>query len=449
MTKNNQKTQPSEVLDSFLHNIDSINASVPLMMIMLAEMLKKQNEKLRTFLQNHGTLQKTDDETETYALPTKDIFEERKITRKLDQYITAATLIPRNFLVAFVSEYDAFLGSLIKCFYTKKPELMSGLEKQIAFSDLLNFSSLEEVKDYILEKDVEGVLRRSHSDHFDALEKKFNIKLRKDLKCWPMFIEIMERRNLFVHCDGQVSSQYISVCTEHGTEFSEKPAIGTKLHVSPEYIADAHKTLREIAIKLTHVLWRKVFPEERELADNALLNLGYELIQRGSFPLAINIMEFAISLPHHFNDTQKRMFYVNLAQAYKHNGDPKKCQEVVNRLDWSSVTYKFQLAVAVLRDDFSSAALLMEKAAKTDELTEENFLQWPLFKNFREKEEFAEAFKKIYKRPPPEKGSATIPLDKSNDKSLANKAPRRRTKPLSASTSITERKGAPRKSSKQ
>lgn len=408
MSHSTNSHQPSDVLESFLHNIDSINSSVPLMMFMLGEMFKTQNDKLREFLKTHGTLQETVEDVETYALPTKDIFEERKISRRLGQYATATRIIPRNFLVAFVSEYDAFLGSLIKCFYSKKPELMNGLEKQIAFTDLLNFATLEEVKDYILEKDVEGILRKSHSDHFDALESKFSIKLRKDLKCWPSFIEIMERRNLFVHCDGQVSRQYISVCSEHGYQFNEKPAIGSKLDVKPDYLDSAHKILREIAIKLTHVLWRKLFPNEREKADQALQDLGYELIQRRSFDLAITIMEFATALPSHHNDNQKRMFYVNLAQAYKHNNNEKMCKEIIGKLDWSSVTYKFKLAISVLNEEFSAAKDFMEKAAKTDELTEDNFLQWPLFSKFRETPEFSSAFRKIYRHPPPEKGSATI-----------------------------------------
>lgn len=434
MSKSITTHQPSEVLESFLHNIDSINASAPLMMFMLGEMLKTQNEKLRKFLQTHGTIQKTDEETETYALPTKDIFQQRKITRQLDQYVTAAKIIPRNFLVAYVSEYDAFLGSLIKCFYTKKPELMNGLEKQIAFTDLLNFQSLEEVKDYILEKDVESILRKSHSDHFDALENKFNIKLRKDLKSWSSFIEIMERRNLFVHCDGQISSQYITVCNEHGYPFSEKPTVGVKLDVMPEYLGSAHNILREIAIKLTHVLWRKLFPDERQKADQALQALGYELIQRGALDLAITIMEFAISLPAHHNDNQKRMFYINLAQAYKHSDNEIMCKEVIGKLDWSSVTYKFKLAIAVLNDDFISAKDLMEKSARTDELTEDNFLQWPLFRKFRETNEFSAAFKKIYRRLPPEKGSATIT---SNKEAISGKG-----QVATKTTPIKSRRGA-------
>lgn len=408
MSNSKKIPSPHDVLESYLHNVDSINASVPPMMLMLEEMLRIQDEKLHAYLKEHGTLESSVDGEETYSLPSKAVSEQKRISRKLEQYSTSTKLIPRNFLVSFVSEYDAFLGSLMKCFHAKKPELLNGVEKQISYSELVEFSSIEDAKEHILEKDVESMLRKSHADHFDILEKKFKINLKKDLECWADFIEIMERRNLFVHCDGKISSQYINVCTEHKKKFDSPPKVGEQLTVHPEYLGNAYKTLREISIKLTHVLWRKVFPDEREAADDALLNLAYELIQRASYPLAINILEFAISLPHHFSDNYKRMFFINLAQAYKYSEKKDKCTDLLARLDWSSVSYKFKLAVAVLLEKYHDADVYMANAAKTGELTEQNFLDWPLFKEYRETAGFKKQFKEQFKKSPPENSSATV-----------------------------------------
>ena len=431
MIQKQKLVQPAEVLEKFLHNLDSLNASVYPVMLMLGEVLKNQDKKLRDFLTEHGKLEAAEKAHETYALPRKFANEHRQLARKVDQFLTSSALVPRNFLVSFVSEYDSFLGSLIKCFHFKKPELLNGVEKQIAFNELMSFKTIDEAKEYVLEKEVEAVLRKSHADHFEILERKFNIKLRKDLVCWPTFIEMMERRNLFVHCDGIVSSQYISVCSEHQVKFDASPTIGDQLDVAPDYLAASHQTLREIAIKLTHVLWRKVFPDEREQADEALLSLAYELILRGAYPLAITILEFAIALPHHFSDNYKRMFYINLAQSYKSSGESKKCTELIKRLDWSSVGYKFKLAVAVLEEDYEAADMYMAKAAKTDEVTELNFLEWPLFSQYRETAGFKKAFKARYKKDPPEQSSATIassPLDKTSTapkKTASNSLPKK------------------------
>lgn len=398
----------AEILDTFLHNVESLNSTTPFLMMGLGELAKRKFSQRREFLEKHGTLEHSGDGQSTYTLPPRFIPEEKKKTRELEQIFTAVTLFPRNFLVSFVSEYDAFLGALIKCFYVKKSELLNGLEKQISFSELLAYQTLDDAKNYLLEKEVESILRKSHAEHFEILERKFNIKLKKDLDIWPHFIELMERRNLFVHCDGVVSSQYITVCTEHGVNFNSPLAVGTKLEVDPEYLHNAFTALCEIAIKLCHVLWRKVFPEEREAADQALLNLTFELIQRGRHKLTITIAEFATKLPKHFDDTYKRKFVINLAQAYKYTGETKKCSELLASHDWSSITYEFKLAVSVLRDDFVAAAAHMEKATSTGEISEHNLLEWRIFQDFRETEQFKETFTKIFKHPPPEKEAVTI-----------------------------------------
>lgn len=389
------------VLRDFLHNIDSLNATLPVTMMVIGELLKKEDARHKVFLKKHGTLEHTEDGTSTYTLAPKHFGEEKRIIRLIQQYITSVDLIPRTFLVSFVSDYDAFLGRLIKTYYTKKPDLLNGLDKQIAFGELLSFKNLDEAKEYILEKEVEGILRKSHAEHFEILEKKHNIKLREKLEIWPEFIELMERRNLFVHCDGVVSNQYISVCKEHGHKWETEPAIGARLTVDSAYLKNASSIIREMAIKLCHVLWRKIFPNEREAADDALLRLTYELIQHERYHLAIKVLEFAVSLPKHHDDNFKRMFLINLAQSYKYSENNKKCEELLAGQDWSSVTYKFKMAVAVLQGKHDDAARFMEKSSLTSELTEQNFLEWPLFKEFRATDQFKNTFEKLYKKPIP------------------------------------------------
>lgn len=402
------KKSIDHVLRDFLHNMDSLNATLPVTMMVIGELLKKENSKRNSFLNKYGTLEHSEDGTKTYTIEPKYHSEEKKITRTIEQYITASELIPRTFIVSFVSDYDAFLGNLIKSYYAKKPELLNGLEKQIAFSELLAFNSLDEAKEYILEKEVEGILRKSHAEHFDILEKKHSIKLREKLDIWPEFIELMERRNLFVHCDGVISNQYITVCKEHKYEWGNQPLIGARLTAAPSYLKNASSILREMAIKLCHVLWRKILPNEREDADMALLELTYELIQNERYSLAIKILEFSVALPKHHDDNFKRMFLINLAQAYKYSSNSKRCEELIASYDWSSVTYKFKVAVAVLKEKYDDAAELMEKASLINELSEQNFLEWPLFKDFRLTEQFKAAFEKIFKKPLPSREEVVI-----------------------------------------
>ena len=144
-------------------------------------------------------------------------------------------------------------------------------------------------------------MRKSHVEHFDILEKKFATDLRKGLTSWSRFVEITERRNLFVHCDGVVSSQYIKVCSENGVDVTNIQ-VGDKLDVDPEYVREAFHVITEIAVKLTHVLWRKVLPAEREKADTAIINLSFEMLQEEEYELAANILDLFVNTVKKFHD---------------------------------------------------------------------------------------------------------------------------------------------------
>ena len=322
-------------------------------------------------------------------------------------------MIPRNFVVSLISEYDSFLGNLIKAFYLKKPDLLQGVERQITYSDLVKYKSIEDAREFILEKEIESILRKSHTEHFDILEKKFSIDLRKGLEIWPSFVEITERRNLFVHCDGVVSSQYLKNCLANKCNVNDVE-IGEKLDAPIEYINNTFQILNQLSIKLTHVLWRKILPEERDVADAALINLSFDLLLQERYDLVSDVLDLFVNTINKFHDeTTKRILVVNLALSYKLANKKEKCNRELSRYDWSAIGYDFKIAHAVLTEQYEQAGQYMEKLAATADMGEIEFLEWPIFKEFRESEYFVPAFKRSFDKDPFENRS--IEVDEQED----------------------------------
>src|SRR5690606_26404612 len=114
---------------------------------------------------------------------------------------------PRSLLVSLVSHFDAYVGRLIRAIYLRKPELLNSSERKLSFEELVRYDSIEAVREFVIEKEVESVLRGSHVEQFRWMERTYDVPLTKGLDSWPLFVELMERRNLFVHTDGIVSSQ--------------------------------------------------------------------------------------------------------------------------------------------------------------------------------------------------------------------------------------------------
>jgi hypothetical protein len=255
--------------------------------------------------------------------------------------------------------------------------------------------SLEDAREYIIDKEIETVLRKSHSEHFDYLESKLKITLKKNLPIWQTFIEITERRNLLVHCDGKVSNQYLKVCREHNCTLDEVK-LNQKLRVSIDYFNEAYECLYELATKLTHTIWRKLLKDQLEEADEKLNKLCYNLIMSKQYNLADILLDFSYNQVKHFNDSSKNYFVVNKALSKFMQNNKAEAKKIINMKDWSASSDDFKLAYVILNEDTDKIYPLMKKIGKNGDVEMEHYRTWPLFYHLRNEEKFKNTFQEIF-----------------------------------------------------
>ncbi|MBD2044000.1 hypothetical protein [Microcoleus sp. FACHB-672] len=405
MAEESKQEYPFELaLHKFLIEINGLADSLPIIMEALDEARQKSHSKIEQFLEKNGQFIKKIEtkeikyirQAEIYGISPRYAYDLKFLTREGSNFNAAFSITPKGFLVTIVSQFDAFMGRLIRAMYYAKPELLNASEKQLTFANLVEFGTLEVAREYVLEKEIESVLRASHSEHFEWLEKKLGISLRKDLSIWSDFIELTERRNLFVHTDGEISSQYINVCRKHSVSLDEDCIVGKKLGVNNEYFQRSCEILFELATKLTHVVWRKLTPSELFIADKRLNNVCYDLLKEEKYDLAKRLLSFALCLPKHNSQQDKLIFTINSAIAYKWGGDPKKAEEIILSTDWSSCNNSFKLTRAVLLDQFDEATNIMRKIGAKGEVDKEHYKDWPVFKDFRQSPQFLEAYTEVF-----------------------------------------------------
>lgn len=264
----------------------------------------------------------------------------------------------------------------------------------------MRFSNLDAAREYIIEKEVEAVIRKSHAEQFSWLKEKLGTPFNKELKSWPAFIELTERRNLFVHCDGCVSSQYLNVCSEYKCDIAPQLRVGDQLDVAPKYFREAYQCIYEIGVKLAHVIWRKLSPDHLEGSDKNIIGMSYSLIEKRQYDIAIRLLDFFTqSQMKHASDSDRRMMIINRAQAYKWSKDNENCQKILASVDWSASEDKFKLAVAVLQDRYDDAYSLMRRLKHDDSFHRVFYKDWPLFKGLRKQEGFASIYEECYGEP--------------------------------------------------
>lgn len=392
---NDNKTGFSGEIEAFIKHVDSINELAFVLVLAVQNVTKSELEKLHKFEGENCEIVETEEERNV-KIPSTSFRKWKKLKHSYERFELARSLLPRSLLVSLISQYDAYLGRLLRAIFVNRPEILNGSDRKISLENLSQFSSIESAREYLLEKEVEGILRLSHTEQFKWMERTFDLPLTKGLNLWPTFVELTERRNLFVHTDGMASSQYMAVCKLHKCSIGNVKE-GERLDVSQDYFEISHQCMYEIGVKLGHVLWRKLFPNERDAADASLISIGYELIDNGDYELAIRILDFSCTEIKKFsNEARQFTLIVNRAQAYKWHGDDEKCRHILSSIDWSAKGNSFKLANAVLTEDWGNAAGLMKIVGATGSVRKADYQDWPLFKDFRKQKVFLETFRQVF-----------------------------------------------------
>ena len=387
----------SEDVRLFLQHIEALQASLPQTMVAVNGEAGNARARFVAYAEKHGTVTKRHKKTTDYTFSVPYEARAMRLAREADSAVAAVDLVPRVFLLALIGQFDAFLGRLLRGLFLLRPELMASSERSLTLSQLLELGSVERATAFLLDKEVESVLRKSHADQFAWMESKFDIKLHEGLASWSHFIEITERRNLFAHADGIVSDQYLETCEKHGVQLQGECEKGNRLGVTSEYFDGAYECILELGVKLSQVLWRKLRPDQIDEADENLIAVTFDLLVAEKFGLASELLDFGCEvLKKHGTERSRRILIVNRAQAHKWSGDDSECADILSGMDWSASRADFKLAVAVLENRFADAAAIMRAIGPDESMPETNYQEWPVFREFRKTSEFAAAYEAVF-----------------------------------------------------
>jgi len=393
------KTTPRQELDislnTFLIDLDCGFEVFEVVDPVLKKRDDDRNQRIKEFyeqLQKAGTDKEQKSEVFNQGLPR--FFSD---VRKLER---GHKLFRSNTFIALVSRFDEFVGDVIRCIHKAHPDRLKSSEKSLSYDELIRLTDINQAVNCLIDKEVDKVLRDSHTEQIQHIEKKLNLKFRESLTCWSQFVELTERRNILVHCGGAISPQYLKVCKSNKVDLAVGNKEGNRLVVDQEYFDTAHSVLYEIGLKLGQTVLRNLFPAELKAIDSSFNNFGVELLSEERWKLAKMFFEFATSLPTNqiADDEMRKVFLINRAIALKFSGDKNGCKSVLDKEDWSSANSTFKLATHILRDEFPQAGKIMNSMNADEPIGEDGFRTWPLFRNFRQTEEFRKAYKTIYKK---------------------------------------------------
>ena len=157
-----------------------------------------------------------------------------------------------------------------------------------------------------------------------------------------------------------------------------------------KYFEKSYRTIVDIGIRLSQVIWRKLRPNENDEADGNVIDVVFDFLVRGEYELAAIVSEFAThKVIKHKTLENKLVCVINKAQAYKWMGNNEKCKSILKGIDSSAYSDKFKLAFYVLDDNFEKAYEIIKKIGNNiEEMTKDAIAEWPLFKEIRKEDDF-------------------------------------------------------------
>lgn len=404
MANQNNTAQPnqfiqeiSDNLNLFIENINCLRETFGYSEGMLNQQKQNADKTYADFIAPY----KNESGNGSLAIPNEKLRTFKKIEKKKNRAEKAFLLIPPTYIVSAVSIFDSFLAGLIRCIYNLKPELLRESNMTFLYRDLVNYDSIKEVKKTIIDATIEKLFRDSHTEQIVWIEKSIDVSTLRKFADWPNYIELTERRNLFVHSDGVVSSQYINECQNVGYKV-DGISIGSRLIADKTYFDQSYILLYEMAIMLTQILINKLYigkySEDTSERDNILITCVFDLIVDKHYKIAINVSNFARDEKVFKRNLKDKAFIeLNLAQAYKWSDNPDKCQKLLDSMDVSIMNNDLKIPKLTLEEKYDEVySLMISVGDRSEILRKESYRDWPIFKEIRKEKEFAETFKKIF-----------------------------------------------------
>ena len=357
-------------------------------------------EALKEFLLSNS-LGNMNDEKPGYIVPVSPFpaghwREYNSLALALDKARRGNIATVRSFLVSLVSVVDIFMASIFRFVFSRTPERLNK-KGALTFEELGDFDNLDAARSFLMEKEIDSLLRESRIKQFDWIEQKVGVIFRKNDEIWANVLELEQRRHIFVHCDGRVTGEYLRICRSNYVSLPPTLNVGDTLLNLPEYFEHACCTALDAGIRIAQVIWRKLLPDDPK-ADVQFLMFCYHRIVDEEYGVACRAL-WAVFKESLFKlstqDTEFRCL-LNLAQTYKWDGHVDSCNEILTSRDFSATKPLFRLGKACLEEKWDDAFRLFEEVGPNSDIKAEDYRNWPIFKQLRERPEFPAIFERVF-----------------------------------------------------
>jgi len=305
-------------------------------------------------------------------------------------------LLHKSAFVMLISYFDFLISDLIHYFYQRYPESLSGKELSIKLNELKLCDHLTEAMDYIVNKEVDKVLYDSLEVQKGYLKNYLKIDIKENIIHWDKINEAIERRNIIVHNNSKINRRYLksvdlSVIPEKTKDLKE----GKKIGINEDYFTIVFDEILIAGIILIQNCWRKWRKDDVDGADGQLIICMYDALSQEKWTVAERLGLFSKECK--VSSERNRLYLnINYCQSLKWQNKKDDLEKDLEKFDTSTLSPKYILALCALKSDRHNFYKNIEGAIIVDEMKEDDFMEWPLFRELRKKPDYEERIKSAF-----------------------------------------------------
>lgn len=355
-------------------------------MTSLAKKYNKDFKELKLFVDEIGVK-----EDGLISIPYRKFKKYKELSKKVYQDECMIKMCPKFTLSHLVQIYDSFLSKLLMEVFFFYPGVSSLCDKALKLEMIKNESNVDEIKRKFISYQIEEIMRDSHNNQIEWIDKKLKTSIKKSFKMMREFVFLTELRNIIIHNNGKVNSIFKTNLKKSGWDVS-KYNNNEEVDLTLEIVKQSFDTVISLMITIYISLCNKLFKKEEDLVTCINDDIIYEYLLEQNYNKVSLISNLLMDIGLNILQGVLNVVKVNLAIAYR-NSSIDKYKEIITGLGDDTTGDK--LARAVLLEQYDLAACIFKEMGNNEGLYRGSF-EWPLFDKFRKTEPFKNAFKEVF-----------------------------------------------------
>lgn len=284
-----------------------------------------------------------------------------------------------SLLMRIVSDFEVLVAGLVRAILAQRPEILRASDRSYSFRELDQFESLQEFREAVAEEIADGLLRGGFKDWMAWFGTKLHVEVPGVVDAGPEFLEVFQRRHLFVHNAGVVNSAYL----RNTRGMDSQPKEGEELTVTHEYLARAADLLEAAGVKLGVATTLKFAPREstRRTVEGQIENLTYQTLRRARYSVVEDVLDWY--LPKVEDEVTRLSMRVNLWVSRKHRLGLESVRSEINEWDTRALDSRYRLVKFALLDQNDEAVNLAVELYRRGSLDAASWATWPVLAGVR------------------------------------------------------------------